>query len=182
MAAVSPMTWNWNWKMAGTGAAALAGVLGLGSPLNPAGPSVRPQVTDAPHAAAQISAVAALEEQTRRLDADLTGSEVAPPSRNLFRFGARPVPRRALAPAPVLASAPVVEVPAPFPLRLAGIAVDTINGVEKRTAILSGPSGVELAAGGESAGAGYRVIEVGASFAEVERLSDGARQRLTLKP
>ena len=50
MAAVSPMTWNWNWKMAGTGAAALAGVLGLGSPLQLGGPSVRPQVSDAPHA------------------------------------------------------------------------------------------------------------------------------------
>jgi hypothetical protein len=54
--------------------------------------------------------------------------------------------------------------------------------VEKRTAILSGPSGVELAASGEPAGTGYRVIEVGASFAEIERVSDGTRQRLTLRP
>jgi hypothetical protein len=36
---------------------------------------------------------------------------------------------------------------------------------------LSGPSGVELAASGEPAGAGYRVIEVGDSFAEVERVT-----------
>jgi hypothetical protein len=92
------------------------------------------------------------------------------------------VPRRAVALAPVAAPAPVFEAPAPFPLRLTGIAVDLVNGVEKRTAILSGPSGVELAASGEPAGTGYRVIEVGASFAEIERVSDGTRQRLTLRP
>jgi hypothetical protein len=56
-----------------------------------------------------------------------------------------------------------------------------VNGVEKRTAILSGPSGVELAASGEPAGAGYRVIEVGDAFAVVERTSDATRQRLALK-
>jgi hypothetical protein len=163
MAAASPMTWNWNWKLVVTGAAALTGVLGLGSPLQLAGPAARPQVSDAPHAAAQAAAV-------------------APPSRNLFQFGARPVVRRAVAPAPVVALAPIVELPAPFPLRLTGIAVDIVNGAAKRTAILSGPSGVELAASGEPAGPGYRVIEVGESFAEVERTTDGARRRLTLKP
>jgi hypothetical protein len=182
MAAGSPMTWNWNWKLVVTGAAALTGVLGLGSPLQLAGPAARPQVSDAPHAAAQVTAVAALEEQTRRLDEHLAAAAVAPPSRNLFQFGARPVARRAVAPAPVVAPAPIVELPAPFPLRLTGIAVDIVNGAAKRTAILSGPSGVELAASGEPAGAGYRVIEVGESFAEVERTTDGARQRLTLRP
>jgi hypothetical protein len=70
----------------------------------------------------------------------------------------------------------------PFPLRLTGIAVEIVDGVTKRTAILSGPSGVELAAGGEPASAGYRVVEVGESFAEVERTTDGARERLTLRP
>jgi hypothetical protein len=66
-------------------------------------------------------------------------------------------------------------------MRLTGIAVDVVNGVEKRTAILSGPSGVELAASGEPATAGYRVVEVGDSFAVIERASDGARERLTLR-
>jgi len=183
MAALSPMTWNWNWKLVVTGVAAFAGVLGLGTPLQLAGPSVRPQESDAPRAAAQVIAVSALEEQAQRLDQQLAVHDAAPPSRNLFQFGARPQARRAVAPAPV-AAAPVavVEPPVPFLLRLTGIAVDTVNGVEKRTAILSGPSGVELAGRGETAGAGYRVIEVGDSFAEVERTSDGARRRLTLKP
>jgi hypothetical protein len=39
MARSSPMTWNWNWKLVVTGAAALTGVLGLGSPLQLAGPA-----------------------------------------------------------------------------------------------------------------------------------------------
>ena len=183
MATASPMTWNWNWKLVVTGVAALTGVLGLGAPLQLAAPPGRPQMSDAPHDTAQVTAVAALEEQTRRLDERLAAVAVAPPSRNLFQFGARPVARHAVAPAPVVAPVlPVVEAPAPFPLRLTGIAVDTISGAEKRIAILSGPSGVELAAGGEPAGTGYRVIEVGESYAVVERTFDGARQRLTLKP
>ena len=183
MAASSPMTWNWNWKLVVTGVAALTGVLGLGAPLQLAGPSTRPQVSDAPQAAAQSTAVSALEEDTRRLVERLPAAAAAPPSRNLFRFGERPaVARRAAAPIPIVAPAPAVEAPAPFPLRLTGIAVDTDNGVEKRTAILSGPTGVELAASGEPAGTGYRVIEVGDSFAVVERTTDGTRQRLALKP
>ena len=181
MATASPMTWNWNWKLVVTGAAALTGVLGLGSPLQLAGPAAPPKLSEAPHAAAQVTAVAALEEQTRRLDERLAAVAVSPSSRNLFQFAARPVARRAVAPAPAVAPVPVVEAPAPFPLRLTGIAVDTVNGTQKRIAILSGPSGVELAASGEPAGAGYRVIEVGDSFAMVERTYDGARQRLTLK-
>ena len=180
MATLSPMTWNLNWKLVGTGVAALAGVLGLGSPLHLAGPAVSPRITSAPRA--DMTAVSALAEQTRRLDQHLEAVQAAPPSRNLFRFGARPVARRAAAPAPVVAAAPVAPLPAPFPLHLSGIAVEVVNGVAKRTAILSGPSGVELAASGEPAAPGYRVLEVGESFAEVERTSDGARERLTLRP
>ena len=85
-----------------------------------------------------------------------------------------------MAPPPAFTPAPAVPAPAPFPLRLTGIAVDIVNGVEKRTAVVSGPSGLELAATGETAAPGYRVVEVGESFAEIERVSDGARQRLTL--
>ena len=68
MTASSPMTWNWNWKLVVTGAAALTGVCGLGAPLQLAGPSSPPRANETPAAAAQISAVSALEEETRRLD------------------------------------------------------------------------------------------------------------------
>jgi hypothetical protein len=181
MASGSPMTWNWNWKLVATGAAALTGALGIGAPLQLAGPSVSPQAANTPNATAQIAAVAELEEQTRRLDARLDAVQVAPPSRNPFRFGERPVARRVAPPSPAVAPLPAVVAPAPFPLRLTGIAVDVVDGVEKRIAILSGPAGLELASPGEPASAGYRVVEVGESFAEVERTSDGARERLTLK-
>jgi hypothetical protein len=182
MAALSPMTWNWNWKLVVTGVAALTGVLGLGAPLELYGPPSHPQAIADDHAAAQITAVSALQEDTRRLDERLASTAVGVPSRNLFRFGERPVVRRAVAPPPVLAPAPIVVAPAPFPMRLTGIAVELVNGAEKRTAILSGPTGIELAASGEPAGAGYRVVTVGESFAEVERTSDGAREKLSLRP
>ena len=183
MTASSPMTWNWNWKLVVTGAAALTGVFGLGAPLQLAGPSSPPRANETPAAAAQISAVSALEEETRRLDERLAIATPAESSRNLFRFAQRPVVvHRAVAPAPAAVAVPIVETSVPFPLRLTGIAVDVVNGVEKRTAILSSPSGVELAAAGDSASPGYRVVEVGDGFAEIERLSDGVRQRITLKP
>ena len=182
MATASPMTWNWNWKLAVTGAAAVAGWLGLGSPIHMADPGPRQPAPAVSYADHRLTAAALLAQEARRLDAHLEAAQAAPPSRNLFRFGSRPVARRAAAPAPVVAPAPLPPPPVPFPLRLTGIAVDIVNGVEKRTAILSGPSGVELAASGEPASPGYRVVDVGDTFADVERTSDGARERLTLRP
>jgi hypothetical protein len=178
MAAGSPMTWNLKWKLAATGTAALAGWL-ASPPLELAGPASGSQ--SAAPSRTEVAAVAELAAQTRRLDQHLDAVQAAPPSRNLFQFGSRPVARRAAPPAPAVALAPVAPVPVPFPLRLTGIAVEIVDGVAKRTAILSGPSGVELAASGEPASPGYRVIEVGDSFAEIERTSDGTRERLILK-
>jgi hypothetical protein len=176
------MTWNWNWKVAATAAAAVTGWLGLGSPIHMADPAPRPQPAAVTASDYRITAAANLQEEARRLDVRLEAAQTAPPSRNLFQFGARPVPRRTVAAAPVVAPAPLTPPPLPFLVRLTGIAVETVNGVEKRTAILSGPSGVELASSGENASPGYRVIEVGDAFAVVERISDGARERLTLRP
>jgi hypothetical protein len=179
MAAASPMTWNLKWKLVATGTAALAGWL-ASPPLELAGPAASPNAGVMTRT--EVAAVLALEEQTRRLDQHLEAAQAAPTSRNLFRFGSRPVARRAAAPAPVVAPEPVAPpVPVPFPMRLTGIAVDLVDGVEKRTAIFTSPAGVELAASGESAAPGYRVVEIGDSFAEVERTSDGARERMTLK-
>ena len=178
MATSSPMTWNWNWKLVATGAAALTGALGLGAPSEMNGPATSLQTAAAPHA--ELTAVSQLEEETRRLDQQLAIATAAPPSRDLFRFAERPARRRMVAPSPEALAAPIAPAPAPFPMRLTGIAVDVVSGVEKRTAILSGPSGVELAATGEPASAGYRVVDVGDTFAVVERASDGARARLTL--
>ena len=176
------MTWNWNWKVAATAAAAVTGWLGLGTPIHMSDPAPRPQRAEVTASDFRITAAANLQEETRRLDARLEAAQATPPSRNLFQFGARPVAHRAVAPAPIVAPAPLPPPPIPFLVRLTGIAVETVNGVEKRTAILSGPSGVELAANGENASPGYRVIEVGDTFAIVERIGDGTRQRLILAP
>jgi hypothetical protein len=183
MATVSPMTWNWNWKVAATGVAAVAGWLGLGSPIDMADPSPKPPVSTVSITDARVTAASVLAEEARHLDQHLEAAQVAPSARNLFQFGARPVVRRAVTPAPIVAPAPLPPPPpVPFPLRLTGIAVEIVNGAEKRTAILSGPAGIELAASGEPASPGYRVVDVGDSFAEVERASDGARERLILRP
>ena len=181
MAPVQPMTWNWKLSLAATGATALAGWLASPPPQSATSPS---RTAIAAPAGADPAAVAEVEHEARRLGARLaTAAAGAAPSRNPFQFGARPAPHRAAA-APVHAAVPPppVDVPVPFPLRLSGIAVDIVNGVEKRTAVISGPAGLELAGDGEPAAPGYRVVTVGDSFAEIERLSDGARERLTLRP
>jgi hypothetical protein len=176
------MTWSWKWSLAATGATAMAGWL-ASPPLEHAAPTARAAAVAASQSDVGPAAVAEIQEQARRLSSRLAPRPTgAAPARNPFQFGMRPVARRATAvTAPAVAPA-VVDVPAPFPLRLSGIAVDTIDGVDTRTAIISGPAGLELAKAGESAAPGYRVVTVGESFAEVERLSDGARERLTLRP
>ena len=174
------MTWNWKLSLTATGATALAGWLASPPPQATA-PQSRAAI--AAPAGADPAASSEVEHQARRLSARLAAPAAgATPSRNPFQFGARPAPRRA-ATAPVTVSPPPpVDVPAPFPLRLSGIAVDIVDGVEKRTAVISGPATLELAGEGGSAAPGYRVVTVGESFAEVERLSDGVRERLELKP
>ena len=179
MAPIQPMTWNWKWSLAATSATALAGWL-ASPPLQTAKPEPRAAAT----AGALPVSVAEVEQEARRLSERLAPVTAGtPPSRNPFQFGARPAARRAVAAAPVAPPLPPpIALPVPFPLHLTGIAVDIVNGAEKRTAIISGPAGLELAGAGEPAGPGYRVVSVGESFAEVERLSDGARERLSLRP
>jgi hypothetical protein len=181
MAAVPPMTWYWKASLTATGVTALAGWLASPS-LEPAGSRPRAAATTTASSATTAAAVSDVEEQARRLSVRLVpAADAAPPSRNPFQFGARPAARRAVRPAAPVERPPVeAPAPAPFPLRLSGIALDTVDGVEKRIAIISGPGGLELAAAGDAAAPGYRVLAVGESYADVERASDGTRERLTL--
>jgi hypothetical protein len=175
------MTWNWKWSLAATGATAMAGWL-ASPPVEPAASARGGSAVVASQSDIAPAAVAEIQEQARRLSTRLAPKPLSPsPTRNPFQFGARPVTRRApdVAARPAVVPPPV-EVPMPFPLQLTGIAVDTVNGVETRTAIISGPGGLELARAGDAAGPGYRVVTVGETFAEVERLSDGTRERLVL--
>jgi len=182
MAAIRQMTWDWKWKVAVTGVTALAGWF--------ASPPLQPQAARMPTAAAgstaaqsaaNAAAVSDIAEEAHRLSRTTARTALPPADRNLFQFRPTPAPRPAFVkPQAVAPIAPAV--PLPFPLRLTGIATDVVNGVERRTAIISGPSSLEIAADGEPAAPGYRVVSVGESFADVERVSDGTRQRLALKP
>jgi hypothetical protein len=177
------MTWSWKWSIAATGATALAGWLASPPPHTAEAQSRRDVAAASSQPSADAAAVSEIEEQARRLSARL--APVTPsgaPSRNPFQFGARPVPRRAPVPEPVEPERPSDDIPQPFPLRLTGVAVDVVDGAETRTAIISWPGGVELAKAGDAAAPGYRVIAVGETFAEVERVSDNARERLMLAP
>src|SRR5688572_11966341 len=102
MATLSPMTWNWNWKVAATAAAAVTGWFGLGTPIHMSEPAPRPPLANVTASDFRITASANLQEEARRLDARLEAVQTAPPSRNLFQFGARPVARRTAAPAPIV--------------------------------------------------------------------------------
>jgi hypothetical protein len=176
------MTWNWKWKVAATGITALAGWMASEPLQTPSARTPPPaaRAADIP-GAATAAAVSDIEEQARRLVRPASSSPLPSTDRNLFRYQPKPQPRPTLKrePPPVI---PVQPVRVPFPLRLAGIAVDTVNGVTRRTAIITGPASLELAAEGAMAAPGYRVVTVGETFAEIERLSDGTRERLNLKP
>ena len=181
MAPIVTMTWNWKWSLAATGATAMAGWL-ASPPLEPAGATPRRGAAiEASQSDVGPAAVAEIQEQARRLTSRLAPRPASgAPARNPFQFGMRPVAPRAPAVTASAAAPAVVDAPAPFPLHLAGVAVDTIDGVDTRTAIISGPAGIELAKAGQPAAPGYRVVTVGEAFAEVERLSDGVRERLIL--
>jgi hypothetical protein len=102
-----------------------------------------------------------IEQQASRLQERLHPDEpFAPPSRNPFRFRPRVVAHAASV-SPAMVTAPVQPPPPPPrpPIRLSGIATDTIDGTVVRTAILSTDADVLLLKEGES-GSGYRVTAI----------------------
>jgi len=196
MAADPQMTWNWKWKVTATGVTALAGWL-ASEPIQPAGvptdasraPStvVSRGATTAAQNERNAVAVSDIEREASHLAAGTARAEAwaeaeSLPPRNLFRFQPRTAPRRVLAPTRVEPEPVAPPTPIVFPLRLTGIATDVVNGAQQRTAVVRSPSGLELAKAGEIAAPGYRVVTVGESSVEVERLSDGVRQQLLLTP
>ena len=199
MAPDPQMTWNWKWKVTATGATALAGWL-ASEPIQPPGALNRASTdmsrgaTTATQNARNAVTVSDIERQASRLAAAAPLAEAggrphveteAPPARNLFRFQPRqspPTARRVTAPTRPDPGPLVPPTPTPFPLRLTGIATDLVDGMAQRTAVVRSPSGLELAKDGELVAPGYRVVTVGESSIEVERLSDGERPQLLLTP
>lgn len=101
------------------------------------------------------------------------------PSRNPFRFNARPEPARAtvgIAPAPP----PVVLPPPPPRITLDGVAADTMEAQSQRTAILRTDAGVVLAKEGDEV-VGYRVQKIAADAVELVKIDDGSVLRLALR-
>jgi hypothetical protein len=73
----------------------------------------------------------------------------------------------------------VVNPPQPPPLRLAGIAADTVDGVEQRTAIVSAPGGVQLVKVGDEV-AGLVVTAISEDAVELISAADGTSISLRL--
>jgi hypothetical protein len=131
-----------------------------------------------------------IEAQAARLGSRVR-DDVAyrPPTRNPFRFGARiPLPRSSgtgrSAPSespPLTPAEPAPEPPPPpSPIRLTGVATNTVNGEAQRVAVLLTSSGVVEARAGDMAGA-YRVLRVEEDAVEVVG-PDGMTRRVNLRP
>lgn len=99
--------------------------------------------------------------------------EYVQPSRNPFRFGAR---ESASAPrsTAVFTPPPAVDVaPAPIVIRLSGIAIDTVDGREERTAILNTPGGLVFVKEGEDVAGAYTVAKIAIDAVDLVR-ADGS--------
>jgi hypothetical protein len=100
------------------------------------------------------------------------------PSRNPFRFSEHRQVRGTSSPA--VAAPPAAVAPLPPRIMLDGIAADTVNGQEQRTAILNTDAGVVLAKEGDQV-AGYRVEKVAADAVELVKIADGSVLRIGLR-
>jgi hypothetical protein len=143
------MTWKSTAVVSGAGL--LATWLASYPPASAPEPAVAPVAPVATTGADIQEEAARLQQKVRAV------VEYEPPTRNPFRFTA-PASRAAAAPAPVefAAVAPVAAAPE---LTVIGVAIDTVNGQEVRTAILGTPSGLVFAKIGDLV-AGYRVSAI----------------------
>jgi hypothetical protein len=168
--------------------AAVSGAGLLATYLFSAPPMIAPGRAPATRPAADAGATRLsddIEEQAARL-ASQTREQVVyrPPSRNPFRFGARaasnsPAPRAAPEPIPEAAQPDPAPAPPP-PIRLTGIAANTVNGERQRVAVVLTSEGVVTAREGDMAGA-YRVVRIDEDAVEVVG-PDGTTRRVNLRP
>jgi hypothetical protein len=176
---------TWKSYAAVSGATVLAGWLASSPPENSPAPAASPARASAPRPQGDADIQVQAQRLQTRLQVD---RDYAPPQRNLFRFEEGAV----LAPEPVERgtafeperdpAAAVVEAgPPPPAMTLSGIAEDqSPTGDVARTAVLSGPSGVELVREGDQL-LGYRVARIESDAVELVRVADGTTHRLTLR-
>ena len=117
-----------------------------------------------------------IQEQAERLRSRMHAApDYSSPSRNPFRFREAPAAiRRTPIAAPVVA-APVA--PLPPTVAFSGIASDTIDGREQRTAILKTSSGLVFVHEGEDVAGQFRVGSISEDAVELIR-ADGSVLRL----
>ena len=157
------MTWKSTAVVSGAGLLATW----LASYAPPAG---SPPPAAAPAAAVAMSDAEIQQEATRLQQQVRSVVEYAPPMRNPFRFTATaPGAPVASAPAAVI---PDVAAPAAPDVTLTGVALDTVDGRDVRTAILSTPAGLVFATVGEVV-AGYRVAAIAEDAVQLTA-SDGS--------
>jgi hypothetical protein len=108
-----------------------------------------------------------IQEQAERLRARMHASAAySEPSRNPFRFRVKHAsiaPVRTVAPENVVAALP----PPPPSIKLSGIAADTVDGQEQRTAILNTPGGLVFAHEGDDVAGQFRVSSISEDAVEL---------------
>ena len=173
---------TWKSYAAVSGAGLLATYL-VSSP-----PAVTPGRTPVRQAAATSGAAETFDiaDEASRLQAQVPRAvEYDEPSRNPFRFGARQAARPAPPVEALEQDAPPAAVDAPIlqppSLRVAGIAVATVDGERIRTAILITPDGAVEVREGATVGGRYRVTRIDDTAVELAD-RDGRFERLPLRP
>jgi len=147
---------NWKSTAAVSGAGLLATWLASAPPASTPASSQAVRTPES-HAATDIV------READRLQTRVRGEvEYAQPLRNPFRFGERTRAAGSGLVASAPAAAPVVApVPEPLRVKLSGIAIDTVDGREQRTAILNTPSGLVFAHEGDDVAGNYKVGKIG---------------------
>ena len=102
------------------------------------------------------------------------------PGRDPFRFQTRVEKPSAFVPPPAVSASAPVPAPVLPVLSLSGIATDVVDGMPRRSAVVSMPTGVLIVREGESVAGLYNVIAIGEDSIELESTGDGARRTLRL--
>lgn len=133
--------------------------------------------------AVRIEALASdVQSKAARLRTRLaTAPAEATSDRNPFSFGATAQRIGRTAPAPATMSIAPPDVEPPMPLKLVGVAEQTVDGGMTRTAMIAAPGDqLFMVTQGQEVGQ-YRVSAVGADAVELTHIATGATRRLGLR-
>lgn len=167
---------NWKSTAAVSGATLLATWLGWS-------PAPQPAATPAARSESQPVGTNDIQTQAERLQQRVrTELEYRDPTRNPFRFGARPAPtaptrRPDAADVAAAMAAPLIQ---PLPFILSGMATQNVDGAAQRTAILTMANDVLFVKEGDRVGT-FTVTHVDETGVDVTG-TDGSIRRLVLTP